>query len=215
MQDINKSSKKMEEIINVIDEIAFQTNLLALNAAVEAARAGEMGRGFAVVAEAVRSLAQRSSSAAKDISLMIKESITKIETGNRIVESSKEALGSIFNSVKEVSDLNHQISNASQEQSEGIRQISEAMNQIDSATQKNATGAQEVAVISTEVLQQSKELKGLVLQLNEKFLGKSNDLNKPDNVLQLPVKNLMARKTSSDNFFSEGKKRKIGQLDQF
>lgn len=177
MQDINKSSKKMEEIINVIDEIAFQTNLLALNAAVEAARAGEMGRGFAVVAEAVRTLAQRSASAAKDISQMIKESITKIESGTQVVESSRVALNAIFNSVKEISEFNQQISNASREQSEGIRQISEAMNQIDTATQRNATGAQEVATISKDVLEQSKELKSLVSLLNEKFLGQKHNSN--------------------------------------
>lgn len=218
MQDINKSSKKMEEIISVIDDIAFQTNLLALNAAVEAARAGEMGRGFAVVADAVRSLAQRSASAAKDISQMIKESITKIEAGTQVVESSREALNSIFVSVKEVSELNHQISNASQEQSEGIRQISEAMNQIDLATQRNATGAQEVALISKEVLDQSKELKGFVFELNEKFIGQKNERQSTaDNVLKMPIKkNQFAQKAdTSDNFFTDTKKRKVGQLDQF
>lgn len=217
MQDINKSSKKMEEIISVIDEIAFQTNLLALNAAVEAARAGEMGRGFAVVADAVRSLAQRSAAAAKDISQMIKESITKIETGTQVVESSREALNSIFVSVKEVSELNHQISNASQEQSEGIRQISEAMNQIDSATQRNATGAQEVAVISKEVLDQSKELKGLVFELNNRFLGQKSEKQKIDNVFHLSVnkKQEIQKMNSHDDFFSDTKKRKVGQLDQF
>lgn len=151
MNAIKTSSKKMEEIINVIDEIAFQTNLLALNAAVEAARAGEQGRGFAVVAEAVRSLAQRSSSAAKDINTMIKESISKIDSGGRIVDSSREALHSIFNSIKEVSDLNQQISAASTEQSVGIKQISQAMNQLDTASQQTATGAQEVSTISDKM----------------------------------------------------------------
>ncbi len=214
MLDINTSSKKMEEIINVIDDIAFQTNLLALNAAVEAARAGEQGRGFAVVAEAVRSLAQRSASAAKDINQMIKESITKIESGNQIVETSRSSLNTIFNSVKQVSDLNHQISNASQEQSQGLRQISEAMNQIDAATQKNSMGAQEVAEVSKSVLDQSKSLKGLVSDLNSRFLGSENQSESTlNNVYTLKPK--VASK--GDDFFSEPSKakRKVGSVDEF
>lgn len=214
MLDINNSSKKMEEIINVIDDIAFQTNLLALNAAVEAARAGEQGRGFAVVAEAVRSLAQRSASAAKDINVMIKESITRIESGTQIVETSRSSLNTIFNSVKQVSDLNHQISNASQEQSQGLRQISEAMNQIDAATQKNSMGAQEVAEVSKSVLDQSKSLKDLVSDLNSRFLGSENHTEPvPAKVFTLKPK--VASK--EDDFFAEPSKlkRKVGSVDDF
>lgn len=182
MEEIKNSSKKMEEIINVIDEIAFQTNLLALNAAVEAARAGEQGRGFAVVAEAVRSLAQRSASAAKDINSMIKESISKIESGGKIVESSRNALNSIFNSVKQVSDLNQQISAASGEQSAGIKQISQAMNQLDTASQQNASGAHEVSLISNEMNAESTRLKDLIFELNAKFMGTNKvDVQKQEN----------------------------------
>lgn len=171
MSEIKTSSKKMEEIINVIDEIAFQTNLLALNAAVEAARAGEQGRGFAVVAEAVRSLAQRSSSAAKDISTMIKESIYKIDSGGKFVDSSRESLHVIFNSIKEVSNLNQQIATASTEQSSGIKQISHAMNQLDSASQQTATGAQEVSMISDQMFEESTRLGGLIQTLSIRFMG--------------------------------------------
>ncbi len=171
MGEIKHSSQKMEEIINVIDEIAFQTNLLALNAAVEAARAGEQGRGFAVVAEAVRSLAQRSAVAAKDISQMIKESISKIDVGVGIVDSSREDLRQIFTSIKEVSDLNQQISAASVEQTSGIRQISQAMNQLDTVSQQTAGGALEVSTISENMLDESIRLKEFVRQVGEKFLG--------------------------------------------
>ena len=171
MGDIKTSSKKMEDIINVIDEIAFQTNLLALNAAVEAARAGEQGKGFAVVAEAVRTLAQRSAVAAKDINMMIKESVEKIDYGGAIVSSSREVLRTIFNSVKEVSDLNQQIANASTEQTTGIKQISHAMNQLDTASQQNAKGAQEVSLISTQMFDESARLNNLVKTLNQRFMG--------------------------------------------
>jgi len=214
MLAINTSSKKMEEIINVIDDIAFQTNLLALNAAVEAARAGEQGRGFAVVAEAVRSLAQRSASAAKDISQMIKESITRIESGTQIVETSRASLNTIFNSVKQVSDLNHQISNASQEQSQGLRQISEAMNQIDSATQRNSMGAQEVAEVSNSVLDQSKSLKDLVSDLNVRFLGSKQQSDSVQNNVYT-IKPKVAAK--QDDFFADSSKakRKVGSVNDF
>lgn len=188
MNDIKSSSRKMEDIINTIDEIAFQTNLLALNAAVEAARAGEQGRGFAVVAEAVRSLAQRSSSAAKDISTMIKESINKIDSGGKYVDSSKEALHTIFNSIKEVSDLNQQIATASTEQSAGIKQISHAMNQLDAASQQTATGAQEVSLISDQMFEESTRLGGLIQTLSQRFMGASSNANRSTKAKDTPVK---------------------------
>lgn len=171
MTDISKSSKKIEEIINVIDDIAFQTNLLALNAAVEAARAGEQGKGFAVVAEAVRNLAQRSAAAAKDITVLIKDSVEQISHGSKIADQSGEVLKNIVNSVKKVSDLNNEIASASAEQSNGISQISKAMNELDQATQRNAASAEETAASSEEMSAQAIELQNLVGQLGSVIDG--------------------------------------------
>ena len=177
MTDISRSSKKIEEIINVIDDIAFQTNLLALNAAVEAARAGEQGKGFAVVAEAVRNLAQRSASAAKDITVLIKESVDQITNGSKIADQSGEVLKNIVSSVKKVSDLNNEIASASSEQSKGISQISKAMNELDQSTQRNAASAEETATSSEEMSAQASELQGLVGELTTIIEGTSGDIN--------------------------------------
>lgn len=165
MGEMAKSSQKIEEIINVIDEIAFQTNLLALNAAVEAARAGEQGKGFAVVAEAVRNLAQRSASAAKEINGLIKESVDKTEQGVKIADNSETVLKEIVISVKKVADLNGEISAASQEQAHGIEQISKAMNHLDSAIQSNASSSTEVASSAEEMSSQAVCLEQLVSNL--------------------------------------------------
>ena len=171
MNDISKSSKKIEEIIAVIDDIAFQTNLLALNASVEAARAGEHGKGFAVVADAVRSLAQRSAIAAKDITGLIKESVEKIERGTLKSAKSGEMLQSIVQSVKKVSDLNNEISVASEEQSTGIAQIGKAMNQLDQSVQTNAASSEEIAGTADEINNQAQIMKNVVDELNVVVYG--------------------------------------------
>ncbi|WP_374034865.1 methyl-accepting chemotaxis protein [Bdellovibrio bacteriovorus] len=171
MRDISQSSKKIEEIINVIDDIAFQTNLLALNAAVEAARAGEQGKGFAVVAEAVRALAQRSASAAKDITSLIKDSVEKIENGTHIADKSGDVLNNIVNSIKKVADLNNEISAASAEQTTGIQQINKAMNQLDQSSQSNAASSEEIAATSEEISSQSEQMQIMVRELNSFVTG--------------------------------------------
>ena len=181
MSDMSKSSKKIEEIINVIDDVAFQTNLLALNAAVEAARAGEQGKGFAVVADAVRNLAQRSASAAKDINALIKENVAMTQEGVAIADTSGTALKEIVTSVKKVADLNSEISAASVEQSNGIEQISKAMGNLDQAIQQNASASSEVASSSEEMSSQAACLEELVANLQLFISGgtKKHGQNKP------------------------------------
>ncbi|MGB0911385.1 MAG: methyl-accepting chemotaxis protein [Nitrospirales bacterium] len=158
MSEINKSSKKIADIINVIDEIAFQTNLLALNAAVEAARAGEQGRGFAVVASEVRNLAGRSATAAKEIKTLINESVQKVSDGSDLVNQSGQTLEEIVNSVKRVTDIIAEISAASQEQAAGIDQVNKAVIQMDQSTQQNAALVEETTSASQSMRQQAGEL---------------------------------------------------------
>lgn len=138
MGEITSSSRKIAEIIEVINDIAFQTNLLALNAAVEAARAGEQGRGFAVVASEIRNLTQRSATASRDIKELIEDSFTKVTEGSELVTKSGETLDQINTSVKKVSDIIAEIAAANQEQSAGIELINKAISAMDGRTQKNA-----------------------------------------------------------------------------
>lgn len=159
IQSLDQSSKKIEEIVNIIDDIAFQTNLLALNASVEAARAGEQGKGFAVVAEAVRSLAHRSSVSAKDIASLIKDSSEKTHRGVRLAEANRKALEQVIDGVKKVATITEEVSAANSEISNGIGQISTAMNQLDQVTQQNAAVAEEAAATSEELSAQSLNLK--------------------------------------------------------
>ena len=166
MGGINASSKKIVDIIGVIDGIAFQTNILALNAAVEAARAGEQGRGFAVVASEVRNLAQRSASAAKEIKLLINESVNKVDAGARLVDQAGQTMEQVVTSVQRVSTIIAEITNASREQTTGIEQINEAVMQMDNVTQQNAALVEEAAAAASSMSDQSKHLIRIVRVFN-------------------------------------------------
>jgi methyl-accepting chemotaxis protein len=155
---INQSAGKIADIISVIDGIAFQTNILALNAAVEAARAGEQGRGFAVVATEVRSLAQRSAAAAKEIKTLIDDSVEKVDTGSRLVAQAGQTMEEIVTSVKRVTDMMAEITAASQEQSTGIEQVNQVISQMDQATQQNAALVEEAAAAAGSLQDQAGRL---------------------------------------------------------
>ena len=162
MAEINAASAKISDIISTIDEIAFQTNLLAVNAAVEAARAGDEGRGFAVVASEVRSLAQRSAVAAKEIKGLIQDSLKKVEAGSELVNRSGETLHGIVGSVKRVTDIVGEIAAASSEQSTGIEQVNTAMTQMDQVTQSNSAQTEELSATAQSLSEQSARLMVLV-----------------------------------------------------
>jgi PAS domain S-box-containing protein len=162
MSEINQSATKIEDIISVIDGIAFQTNILALNAAVEAARAGEQGRGFAVVAGEVRNLAQRSASAAKEIKELITDSVNKTTEGTKLVENAGTTMDDVVTSVKRVADIIGEISAASQEQTTGIDQVNQAVTSMDETTQQNAALVEEAAAAAESLVEQANQLSDVV-----------------------------------------------------
>jgi methyl-accepting chemotaxis protein len=162
MAEINTSSRRIADIIGVIDAIAFQTNLLALNAAVEAARAGEQGRGFAVVASEVRNLAQRSATAAREIKGLIQDSVAKVQDGSRLVDESGRHLHDIVAAAKKVADIIGEISSASQQQATGLDQVNHAIMQMDEVTQRNAEMAQQTSSVAGSMTSQAKALTDLI-----------------------------------------------------
>jgi methyl-accepting chemotaxis protein len=166
MKDINESSRKISDIIGVIDSIAFQTNILALNAAVEAARAGEQGRGFAVVATEVRSLAGRSAEAAKEIKALIGASVERVEHGTTLVDKAGATMGEVVSSIKRVTDLVGEISAANNEQALGVLQVGEAVTQMDQATQQNAALVEEMAAAASSLRGQADDLVQVVAAFN-------------------------------------------------
>ncbi|HRB97672.1 MAG TPA: methyl-accepting chemotaxis protein [Nitrosomonas sp.] len=199
MSSINESSKKIVDIISVIDGIAFQTNILALNAAVEAARAGEQGRGFAVVATEVRTLAQRSAAAAKEIKELINDSVNKVEDGTRLVDEAGSTMNEIVIAVKRVTDIMSEISAASQEQSSGIEQINQAVTQMDEVTQQNAALVEEAAAAAESMQEQAQALTQAVTRF--KLSGGSHVASAPakrnnraDTVAKLPNRAPAAKK---------------------
>jgi methyl-accepting chemotaxis protein len=158
MKGINSSSRRIAEIISVIDSIAFQTNILALNAAVEAARAGEQGRGFAVVASEVRSLAQRSAEAAKEIKTLISDSVERVEQGTQLVDQAGVTMSEIVAAIGRVTHIMGEISAASREQSIGVSQVGEAVAQMDQVTQQNAALVEESAAAAESLRAQARQL---------------------------------------------------------
>jgi methyl-accepting chemotaxis protein len=162
MEAISGSSRKIVDIIQVIEGIAFQTNILALNAAVEAARAGEQGKGFAVVASEVRTLAQRSAAAAKEIKQLIEDSAQKVDMGSEQVENAGATMREIVESVQRVTSLMGEISVASEEQATGIDQVNRAVSQMDSVTQQNAALVEEAAAAAGALEEQARQLAGSV-----------------------------------------------------
>jgi len=190
---INESSRKIGDIIGVINEIAFQTNLLALNAAVEAARAGEQGRGFAVVATEVRNLAGRSATAAKEIKQLIEDSVANVADGARLVEQSGTTLEEIIASIKKVADIVGEISAASAEQSSGIDQVQKAVSQMDQATQQNAALVEQAAAASQSIVHQIRSLSATVDDNQGRQRADQEDSGRASPAASLPARRRAAR----------------------
>ena len=189
MASIKDSSRKIADIIGVIDGIAFQTNILALNAAVEAARAGEQGRGFAVVASEVRNLAQRSAGAAKEIKALIEDSVGKVDAGGKLVDEAGKTMDEIVSSVKRVTDIMSEIAAASQEQSSGIEQVNQAVGQMDEMTQQNAALVEEAAAAAESLQDQAGKLAEAVSVFKLEGMAYSQRVELPvlkDKVTALP-----------------------------
>lgn len=218
MEAINASSKKIVDIISVIDGIAFQTNILALNAAVEAARAGEQGRGFAVVASEVRNLAQRSAAAAKEIKELIGDSVDKVETGSRQVDVAGLTMNEVVKSIKQVTDIMGEITSASQEQSQGIDQINTVIIEMDNTTQQNAALVEEAAAASKALSDQSNNLMSVVsaFKINDsqraverKPVARAENMRKPVQVKPVakPATQQVAAKKASPNLIKHEEKK--------
>lgn len=202
MSAINESSKKIADIIGVIDEIAFQTNLLALNAAVEAARAGEQGRGFAVVAGEVRNLAQRSAGAAKEIKELIRDSVGKVADGSQLVNESGATLKEIVVSVQRVTQMISDITEASEEQSAGIEQVNKAISQMDEMTQQNAALVEQASAAGESMAEQANEMRRLLnfFSLGQQDKAMISPTMRTPALSQRPQNNYIRSKTRGDNF---------------
>ncbi|AKR43344.1 methyl-accepting chemotaxis protein [Methylophilus sp. TWE2] len=193
MSAINESAHKIEDIISVIDGIAFQTNILALNAAVEAARAGEQGRGFAVVAGEVRNLAQRSASAAKEIKELITDSVNKTADGTKLVQTAGETMHEVVTSVQRVTDIMSEITAASAEQSSGINQVNDAVNHMDEVTQQNAALVEEAAAAAESLVEQASNLMDTVNRFKLRGSSQTSHAARPAATSRAPVASMPAR----------------------